>query len=112
MARVSQEFIYRTLELQGTVRARASAAETAWALRTAAHTGEDAFESLARRVTSSPVRVAGVRSGEHDPLLLCALAGKKSMQDLAGVTPAGGRSNRALRLPRSRGRVDACGLTS
>ena len=112
MARVSQEFIDRTLELQGTVRARASAAETAWALRTAAHTGEDAFESLARRVTSSPVRVAGVRSGEHDPLLLCALAGKKSMQDLAGVTPAGGRSNRALRLPRSRGRVDACGLTS
>ena len=95
MARVSPEFIERALELQGTVRARASAAESAWALRTAAHTGEDAFDALARRVTSSPVRVAGVLSGEHDPLLLCALAGKRSMEDLAGVTPAGGRSNAA-----------------
>ncbi|MCY4634345.1 MAG: hypothetical protein OXG04_07555, partial [Acidobacteria bacterium] len=95
MARVSPEFIDRALELQGTVRARASAAESAWALRTAAHTGEDAFDALARRVTSSPVRVAGVLSGEHDPLLLCALAGKRSMEDLAGVTPAGGRSNAA-----------------
>ena len=93
MARVSPEFIDRALELQGTVRARASAAESAWALRSAAHTGEDAFDALARRVTSSPVRVAGVLSGEHDPLLLCALAGKRSMEDLAGVTPAGGRSN-------------------
>ena len=95
MARVSPEFIERALELQGTVRARASAAESAWALRTAAHTGEDAFDALARRVTSSPARVAGVLSGEHDPLLLCALAGKRSMEDLAGVTPAGGRSNAA-----------------
>ena len=95
MARLNQDFIDRALELQGTVRARAAAAETAWALRTAAHTGEDSFDALARRVTSSPVRVAGVRSGEHDPLLLCALAGKRSMQDLAGVTPAGGRSNAA-----------------
>ena len=95
MARVSPEFIDRALELQGTVRARASAAESAWALRTAAHTGEDAFDALAGRVTSSPVRVAGVLSGEHDPLLLCALAGKRSMEDLAGVTPAGGRSNAA-----------------
>ncbi len=95
MARVSPEFIDRALELQGTVRARASAAESAWALRTAAHTGEDAFDALARRVMSSPVRVAGVLSGEHDPLLLCALAGKRSMEDLAGVTPAGGRSNAA-----------------
>ena len=95
MARPSPDFIERTLELQGTVRARASAAETAWALRSAAHTGEDAFDALARRVTSSPVRVAGVLSGEHDPLLLCALAGKRSMEDLAGVTPAGGRSNAA-----------------
>ena len=92
MARLNQDFIDRALELQGTVRARASAAETAWALRTAAHAGEDHFESLARRVVSSPLRVAGVRSGEHDPLLLCALAGKRSMEDLAGVTPAGGRS--------------------
>ncbi|MCY4120585.1 MAG: hypothetical protein OXG72_06650, partial [Acidobacteria bacterium] len=95
MARVSQDFIDRALELQGTVRARASAAETAWALRTAAHTGEDSFAALARRVTSSPVRVAGVLSGEHDPLLVCALAGKRSMQDLAGVAPEGGRSNAA-----------------
>ncbi len=95
MARVSPEFIDRALELQGTVRARASAAESAWALRTAAHTGEDAFDALARRVTSSPMRVAGVLSGAHDPLLLCALAGKRSMEDLAGVTPAGGRSNAA-----------------
>ena len=95
MARPSQEFKERALELQGTVRARASAAETAWALRSAAHTGEDAFDALARRVTSSPVRVAGVLSGEHDPLLLCALAGKRSMEDLAGVAPAGGRSNAA-----------------
>ena len=95
MARLSQEFKERALELQGTVRARTSAAETAWALRSAAHTGEDAFDALARRVTSSPVRVAGVLSGEHDPLLLCALAGKRSMEDLAGVAPAGGRSNAA-----------------
>ncbi len=95
MARASQEFVERALEMQGTVRARASAAETAWALRSAAHTGEDAFDTLARRVTSSPVRVAGVLSGEHDPLLVCALAGKRSMVDLAGVTPAGGRSNGA-----------------
>lgn len=95
MARPSQDFIERALELQGTVRARASAAETAWAVRSAAHTGEDAFDALAKRVTSSPVRVAGVLSGEHDPLLLCALAGKRSMEDLAGVAPAGGRSNAA-----------------
>lgn len=95
MAAVSQDFIDRTLELQGTVRARAAAAETAWALRSAAHTGEDSFDALARRVTSSPVRVAGVRAGEHDPLLLCALAGRRSMEDLAGVTPAGGRSKAA-----------------
>ena len=95
MARPSPDFIERALELQGTVRARASAAETAWALRSAAHTGEDSFDALARRVTSSPVRVAGVLSGEHDPLLLCALAGKRSMEDLAGVTPAGGRPNAA-----------------
>lgn len=92
MARLNAEFIDRALELQGTVRARASAAETAWALRTAAHGGEDYFRSLARRIESSPLRVAGVRLGEHDPLLLCALAGKRSMEDLAGVTPAGGRS--------------------
>ena len=92
MARLNQDFIDRALELQGTVRARASAAETAWALRTAAHGGEDYFRSLGRRIESSPLRVAGVRSGEHDPLLLCALAGKRSMEDLAGVTPAGGRS--------------------
>ena len=95
MARPTREFVDRALELEGTVRARTSAAEIGWALRTAAHTGEDAFEALARRVTSSPLRVAGVRSGDHDPLLLCALAGKRSMQDLAGVTPAGGRSNGA-----------------
>ncbi len=92
MARLNQDFIDRALELQGTVRARASAAETAWALRTAAHGGADYFRSLGRRIESSPLRVAGVRSGEHDPLLLCALAGKRSMEDLAGVTPAGGRS--------------------
>ncbi len=92
MARLNQDFIDRALELQGTVRARASAAETAWSLRTAAHGGEDYFRSLGRRIESSPLRVAGVRSGEHDPLLLCALAGKRSMEDLAGVTPAGGRS--------------------
>ncbi|MCY4638275.1 MAG: hypothetical protein OXG04_27900, partial [Acidobacteria bacterium] len=95
MARVSPEFIERALELQGTVRARASAAESAWALRSAAHTGEDAFDALARRVTSSPLRVAGALSGEHEPLRRGALAGKRWMEDLVGVTPAGGRSNAA-----------------
>ena len=92
MARLSQDFIERTKELEGTVAARASARVTAWALRSAAHTGDDHFDALARRVTSSPTRLAGVMSGDHDPMLLCALAGRRSMQDLAGVMPAGGRS--------------------
>ena len=92
MARLSQEFIERTQEQQGTVAARASARVTAWALRSAAHTGDDHFDALARRVTSSPTRLAGLMSGDHDPMLLCALAGRRSMQDLAGVAPAGGRS--------------------
>ena len=91
MARLSQDFIERTQELQGTAAARASARVTAWALRSAAHTGDDHFDSLARRVTSSPTRLAGLMSGDHDPMLLCALAGRRSMQDLAGVAPAGGR---------------------
>ena len=92
MARLNQEFIDRVMELQGTRRARVVAAETAWALRTAAHVGEDRFQALAQRVVSTPLRVASLRSGEHDPLLVCALAGKRSMEDLAGVAPAGGRS--------------------
>ena len=92
MARLSQDFIERTKELQGTVAARASGRVTAWALRSAAHTGDDHFDALARRVTSSPMRLAGLMSGDHDPMLLCALAGRRSMQDLAGVAPAGGRS--------------------
>ena len=92
MARLSQDFIERTQELQGTVAARASARVTAWALRSAAHTGDDHFDALARRVTSSPTRLAGLMSGDHDPMLLCALAGRRSTQDLAGVAPAGGRS--------------------
>ena len=95
MARLSQDFIERTRELQGTVAARASARVTAWALRSAAHTGDDHFDALARRVTSSPTRFAGLMSGDHDPMLLCALAGRRSMQDLAGVAPAGGRSQAA-----------------
>ena len=92
MARLSQDFIERTRELQGTVAARASARVTAWALRSAAHTGDDHFDALARRVTSSPTRLAGLMSGDHDPMLVCALAGRRSTQDLAGVAPAGGRS--------------------
>ena len=95
MARLSQDFIERTQELQGTVAARASGRVTAWALRSAAHTGDDHFDALARRVTSSPTRLAGLMSGDHDPMLLCALAGRRSMQDLAGVPPAGGRSQAA-----------------
>ena len=89
---LSPDFVDRTLELEGSVRARMSARETAWALRSAAHEGDDAFSALARRITSSPARLAGVLSGEHDPLLLCALAGRRCMQDLAGVVLAGGRS--------------------
>ena len=89
---LSPDFVDRTLELEGAVRARMSARETAWALRSAAHAGDDAFSALARRITSSPARLAGVLSGEHDPLLLCALAGRRCMQDLAGVVLAGGRS--------------------
>ena len=89
---LSPDFVDRTLELEGSVRARLSSRETAWALRSAAHVGDDAFSALARRITSSPVRLAGVLSGEHDPLLLCALAGRRCMQDLAGVVPGDGRS--------------------
>lgn len=89
---LSPDFVDRTLELEGSVRARLSSRETAWALRSAAHVGDDAFSALARRITSSPVRLAGVLSGEHDPLLLCALAGRRCMEDLAGVVPADGRS--------------------
>ena len=89
---LSPDFVDRTLELEGSVRARLSSRETAWALRSAAHVGDDAFSALARRITSSPARLAGVLSGEHDPLLLCALAGRRCMQDLAGVVPADGRS--------------------
>ena len=92
MARLSQDFKERTQELDGTVAARASARVTAWALRSAAHTGDDHFDALARRVTSSPTRLAGLMSGDHDPMLVCALAGRRSTQDLAGVAPAGGRS--------------------
>ena len=90
--RLSPDFVERVHELEGTNRARLASAQTGWALRSAAHIGDDAFAALGRSVTSSPARMAGLLSGDHDPLLVCALAGKRSMQDLAGVTPGGGRS--------------------
>ena len=89
--RLSSDFVERVQELEGTSRARLASAHTGWALRSAAHI-DDTFAALGRWVTARSARMAGLSSGDHDPLLLCGLTGKRSMQDLAGVIPEGGRS--------------------
>ena len=78
---------------QGTVLSKAVARVQGIALHVAAGRGDAALARFATQLERSPLRLAAVvdRLDDTDPMLLAALAGRRSMQDLAGVQPVGGR---------------------
>ena len=78
---------------QGTVLSKAVARIQGIALHVAAGRGDAALARFATQLERSPLRLAAVvdRLDDTDPMLLAALAGRRSMQDLAGVQPVGGR---------------------
>ncbi len=93
MARMDAAFVERVEALRGTARAALDGRRTAVAVRAAAHTGDGDLGRLAGSVLRSPVRLAGLldSADRQDPFLLAALAGKRALQDAAGVVPSRGR---------------------
>ena len=94
MARVDDSFFDLVEHYEGSIAARGVGYWNRLAVPFAAGRGDASLQKLANHFEASPLRVAGVitRLEDYDPMALAAVAGKRSMQDLAGVTPADGRS--------------------
>ncbi len=93
MAQVAAEFHESVEHYEGTVAARTAGFWNRLSVPLAASRGDASLQRLASHLESSPLRMAGLvtRLDEYDPVSLAAVAGKRSLQDLSGVTPEGGR---------------------
>ena len=94
MAQVDREFSELLEHHEGTVTAHTAGFWNRLAVPLAASRGDASLAKLANSLEASPRRMAGLvtRLEDYDPVALAALAGKRSLQDLSGVTPEGGRS--------------------
>ena len=95
MARVDDNFFDLVEHYEGSVAARGVGYWNRLSVPFAAARGDASLQKFANHLEASPLRVAGIvtRIEDYDPLALAAVAGKRSMQDLAGVTPEAGRSD-------------------
>ena len=93
MAKVAAEFHESVEHYEGTVAAPPAGFGHRRSVPHAASRGGASQAPLAAPFESSPHRMAGLvtRLDEYDPVSLAAVAGKRSLQDLSGVMPEGGR---------------------
>ena len=87
--RLSREFGDEVQRLMGTRRGMVSAVGVDLQVLLALQTSREAVDKAGEYILRRPVRVASVLSSTPDPLLLAALAGDRSMRNLAGLDATG-----------------------
>ena len=95
MARPNPAFTEDVERFEGGPTAKGVAYWNSLRLRLAANRGDTSLAARARNIERSPRQMAALVTDldNVDPYLVASLAGSRSMQDLAGVQPAGGRSD-------------------
>ena len=94
MARPNPAFTEDVERFEGSPTAKGVAYWNSLRLRLAANRGDTSLAARARNIERSPRQMAALVTDldNVDPYLVASLAGSRSMQDLAGVQPAAGRS--------------------
>ena len=87
--RLSPEFGDEVQRLMGTRRAIVSEVGVELQVLLALQTSREAADKAGEYILRRPVRVASVLSATPDPLVLAALAGDRSMRNLAGLDATG-----------------------